>query len=92
MDQPGHLLEDKALAEILDVEDVDFDGGSDTKVEGEEQSKLSTPIRGDNSHPAPIPLPEHCAATALTALGALGPLDKSITTTPLDEEQQRTLY
>uniref|UniRef100_A0AAV1TX43 Pheromone n=1 Tax=Peronospora matthiolae TaxID=2874970 RepID=A0AAV1TX43_9STRA len=74
MDQPGRLLEDKALAEIFDVEDVDFDGGSDTKVEGEGQSKPSTPIRGDNPHPAPIPFPEHCAATALNSTGSFGPL------------------
>uniref|UniRef100_A0AAV1UAX4 Uncharacterized protein n=1 Tax=Peronospora matthiolae TaxID=2874970 RepID=A0AAV1UAX4_9STRA len=91
MDRPGHLLEDKALAKFLGVEDVDFDSGSDTKVEGEEQSKPSTPVRGDIPHPAPNPFPERSAATALTALGAMSPMDTSIITNPLDEEQQRML-
>uniref|UniRef100_A0AAV1UC53 Uncharacterized protein n=2 Tax=Peronospora matthiolae TaxID=2874970 RepID=A0AAV1UC53_9STRA len=91
MNRPGHLLEDKALAEFLGVEDVDFDSGSDTEVEEEEQSKPSTPVRGDIPHPAPNPFPERSAATALTALGAMSPMDTSIITNPLDEEQQRML-
>uniref|UniRef100_A0AAV1VB04 Uncharacterized protein n=1 Tax=Peronospora matthiolae TaxID=2874970 RepID=A0AAV1VB04_9STRA len=88
MDRSGQLLEDKALAKFLGVEGVDFDSGSDTKVEGEEQFKTSTPVRGDISHPAPDPFPERCAATSLTELGAMSPMDTSIITNPLDEEQQ----
>uniref|UniRef100_A0AAV1TSX2 Pheromone n=1 Tax=Peronospora matthiolae TaxID=2874970 RepID=A0AAV1TSX2_9STRA len=87
MDQPGHLLEDKAVAESLGVEDVDFDSGSDTKVEWEEQSKPITPMCGDIPHPAPNPSPERSAAIALTALGAMSPINTSIITNPLDEEQ-----
>uniref|UniRef100_A0AAV1TI87 Uncharacterized protein n=1 Tax=Peronospora matthiolae TaxID=2874970 RepID=A0AAV1TI87_9STRA len=67
------------------------DSGSDTKVEGEEQSKFSTPVRGDILHPAPNPFPDRSAATTLTALGATSPMDTSIITNPLDEELQRML-
>uniref|UniRef100_A0AAV1TWV4 Uncharacterized protein n=1 Tax=Peronospora matthiolae TaxID=2874970 RepID=A0AAV1TWV4_9STRA len=91
MDRPGPLLEHTALAELLGVEDVDFDSGSDIKVEGQEQSKLSTPMRGDIPHPAFNPFPERSAATALTALGAMPSMATSIITNPLDEEQQRML-
>uniref|UniRef100_A0AAV1UJ86 Uncharacterized protein n=1 Tax=Peronospora matthiolae TaxID=2874970 RepID=A0AAV1UJ86_9STRA len=91
MDRPGHLLEDNALANYLGFEDVGFDSGSDTKTEGEERSKLSTPVRGDIPHTAPNPFPERSAATALTALGAMSPMDTSVITNPLDEEQQRML-
>uniref|UniRef100_A0AAV1T7T6 Uncharacterized protein n=1 Tax=Peronospora matthiolae TaxID=2874970 RepID=A0AAV1T7T6_9STRA len=92
MDQHGRLLEIKALAEFLGVEDMDFDSGTDTKVEGEEQSKLNTPVYGEIPHLAPNPFPERSAATALTALGAMFHMDTSIITNPLDEEQQRMLY
>uniref|UniRef100_A0AAV1TNI0 Uncharacterized protein n=1 Tax=Peronospora matthiolae TaxID=2874970 RepID=A0AAV1TNI0_9STRA len=91
MDRPGHLLEDKALANFLGLEDVGFDSGNDIKVEGEERSKPSTPVRGDIPHPTPNPFPERSATTALTALGAMSPMDTSGITNPLDEEQQRML-
>uniref|UniRef100_A0AAV1URX7 Uncharacterized protein n=1 Tax=Peronospora matthiolae TaxID=2874970 RepID=A0AAV1URX7_9STRA len=91
MDRPGHLLEDKALAEYLGVEDVDYDSSSDTKVETEKQPKPSTPVRGDIPHPAPNLFPERSAATALTALGAMSPMDTPIITNPLDREQQSML-
>uniref|UniRef100_A0AAV1V681 TIMELESS-interacting protein n=1 Tax=Peronospora matthiolae TaxID=2874970 RepID=A0AAV1V681_9STRA len=91
MDRPGNLLEDKALAEFLGVEDVDFDSGSDTKVEGEERYKPSASVRGDIAHPAPNPFPKCSAATAPTALGAMSPMGTSIITNPLQEEQQRML-
>uniref|UniRef100_A0AAV1TYL8 Uncharacterized protein n=1 Tax=Peronospora matthiolae TaxID=2874970 RepID=A0AAV1TYL8_9STRA len=91
MDRPGVLLEDKALAEFVGVDEVDSDSSSDTKVEGEEQFKPSTPVRGDIPHPAPNPFPERSAATTLTALGAMSPMDTSVITNSLDEEQQRML-
>uniref|UniRef100_A0AAV1T5M5 Uncharacterized protein n=1 Tax=Peronospora matthiolae TaxID=2874970 RepID=A0AAV1T5M5_9STRA len=87
MDRPGHLLEEKALADFLGVEDVDYDSGSDTKVDGEEQFKPSTPVRGDIPHPAPNPCPERSAATALIALRAMSHMDTSIIINSLDEEQ-----
>uniref|UniRef100_A0AAV1TMH0 Uncharacterized protein n=1 Tax=Peronospora matthiolae TaxID=2874970 RepID=A0AAV1TMH0_9STRA len=91
MDRPGHLLQDKALAEFLCVEDVDFDIGSDTKVEGKEKFKPSTPVREDITHLSPNPFPGQSAATALTTLGAMYPINTSIITYPLNEEQQRML-
>ena len=87
MGQFGHITEDKAVAEFLGLDEVDY--GSDTSVKEEEKSESTTSVCERTSRPAPNPFPERGAAAALTALGGMSNVDSSIITNPLDEEQQR---
>ena len=73
------------LTDLLGIEEKEVDYGSDTEVQGEEESKPRSSMCGDTPLTTPNPFPERGVVNALIPLRMTPDMGSTLITNSLDE-------